>query len=321
MKMKKTGMQKLLKYLILIAAIILLIYQAEIMPETRAGKEAEAPTISPAPVELSSEAISLSLPAGLYSPNFIVMRLDSQKPLLEKGGGDRIYPASLTKIMTTIVAIENLEDLEQKLLLSDELFDALYAENSSMAGFLPGEEIAARDLLFGIMLPSGGECCVGIAEEIAGTEESFVTLMNLKAEELGMKDTHFTNTTGLHDTEHFSTVRDLAVLLQYSLQNDTFRRIFTSKQYTAAPTNLHPEGVTMYSTMFKSLEDNSIMNGELLGGKTGYTSKAGLCLASLARIGDTEYIMISAGAKGNHKTEQFNISDALTVYSRIGSRH
>src|SRR5699024_6501471 len=127
---------------------------------------------------------------------------------------EKIYPASLTKIMTAIVAIENLPDLDEQIYLSEDMFEKLYSENASMAGFLPNEKVAAIDLIYGALLPSGAESCIGLADAIAGSEKSFVKLMNEKAEELGMNDTHFTNSTGLHDRNHYTTVNDIAKLLK-----------------------------------------------------------------------------------------------------------
>lgn len=256
---------------------------------------------------------------NLYSSNAILVRLSDGTILMEKNSEDIIYPASLTKMLTAIVAIENLSDLEEEIILPDSIYSKLFKANASMAGFEAGEKVRAIDLLYGIMLPSGAECCVGLAEYIAGSEENFVQLMNQKAAELGMENTHFENTTGLHDDNHYTTVKDLAVLLRYALQNNTFRKIFTSTKYSTKPTNKHPEGITFYSTMFKKMNYQNILNGEIMGGKTGYTENAGLCLASLAQVGEQEYILISAGANGNHKTEQFNITDALTVYNSIGN--
>lgn len=142
-------------------------------------------------------------------------------------------------------------------------------------------------------------------------------LMNQKAEELGMKKTHFANATGLHNENHYTTVKDLAILLCNALKNDTFREIFTTFRYSIPPTNKHPGGITFYSTMYKRLGDQKIIDGEILGGKTGYTDKAGLCLASLAKVGELEYILITTGAKGDHHTEQYNIIDAIAVYNSI----
>jgi D-alanyl-D-alanine carboxypeptidase (penicillin-binding protein 5/6) len=142
--------------------------------------------------------------------------------------------------------------------------------------------------------------------------------MNQKAAELGMHDTHFTNATGLHDENHYTTVKDMAVLLSYALRNDEFREIFTSFRHTTKPTNKHPVGITFYSTMFENLKGTNITGGEVLGGKTGYTDEAGLCLASLAKTGGKEYILVTAGARGDHKSEQYNITDALAVYNSLG---
>jgi D-alanyl-D-alanine carboxypeptidase (penicillin-binding protein 5/6) len=236
---------------------------------------------------------------------------------MKKNSEERIYPASLTKIMTTIVAIENLPDLNRKIKLTNSTFRGLYEANASMAGFQPGEKVRAIDLLYGGMLPSGAECCVGLAIQIAGSEQNFVNKMNQNAEDLGMDNTHFENTTGLHNKNHYTTVKDLAILLSYALQDDIFRKIFTDSRYSIAPTDKHPDGITFENTMFKNMENAGINSGKILGGKTGYTFEAGLCLASLARINNAEYILVTAGAKGNHASEQYNISDAYAVYNQL----
>ena len=130
-----------------------------------------------------------------------------------------------------------------------------------------------------------------------------------------MNNTHFTNATGLHDKNHYTTVKDLATLLGYALKNNTFREIFTSSRHTTQPTNKHPDGITFYSTLFEKLDEPDIIGGKIIGGKTGYTEEAGLCLASLAKKGGKEYILVTVGARGNHKSEQYNITDALTIYN------
>ncbi|MCH1626726.1 D-alanyl-D-alanine carboxypeptidase family protein [Ferdinandcohnia quinoae] len=253
----------------------------------------------------------------LSSTNAILVRLTDNKIVEEKDSQEVIYPASLTKIMTTLVAIESISNVKERVILPDSMFTRLYEENASMAGYLPNEEIAAIDLLYGIMLPSGAEASVGLATYIAGSEESFVQLMNEKAEQLGMDNTHFTNVTGLHNPDHYTTVKDLSILLKVALKNDTFRTIFTAERYSTSPTNLHPDGITFKSTMFKNIGTNELDNGQIIGGKTGYTEEAGLCLASLAEINGEEYILITTGAPGNHQTEQFNITDALLVYGEL----
>lgn len=262
-------------------------------------------------------SISLSLDK-LNSPNAILIRLKDNATIVQKNSDEKIYPASLIKMMTAIVAIENLTNLKEEIKLTNSTFRGLYGAGASLAGFKPGERVEAIDLLYGALLPSGAECCIGLADKIAGSEHNFVKMMNQKAAELGMKNTHFENATGLQNENHYTTLKDLAILLSYALQNDTFREIFTSSHHSTGPTNKHPGGITFYSTLFEKLSSQNIMGGEIQGGKTRYTDEAGLCLASLAKVGKWEYIMITAGAKGNHYSQQYNITDALYAYDSIG---
>ena len=281
------------------------------------GSSDAGPKPVPSPKKEPAPTVSIS-PDKLNSPNAILIRLKDQTVLMQKNSGEKIYPASMTKMMTAIVAIENSPDLKEEIKLTNAVFQGLYEADATMAGFLPGEKVRVIDLLYGAMLPSGAESCIALADQIGGSEQGFAAMMNKKAAELGMDDTHFANATGLHDENHYTTVKDLAVLLSDALQNDTFREVFTSSRHSTQPTNKHPDGITFYSTMFKELKNQNIIGGEILGGKTGYTDEAGLCLASLARVGKQEYILVSAGAKGDNHTEQFNITDALAAYNGIG---
>lgn len=251
----------------------------------------------------------------LYSPYLILVDLKDQKVVTNIRSEERIYPASLTKIMTTIVAIENIADLKETIILEKVIFPDLYKANASMAGFLPGEEVSAIDLLYGTMLPSGADASIGLANGISGSEKEFVNLMNEKAKELGMEDSKFENVTGLHNDNHYTTVKDIATLLDYSLKNETFLKIFTSERHSTASTNLNSNGITFYSTMSKKTDTYEFDGGKILGGKTGYTEEAGLCLATLAEKNGNEYILVTAGAKGNSYTEQYHITDAFTVYT------
>jgi D-alanyl-D-alanine carboxypeptidase (penicillin-binding protein 5/6) len=316
-KKKKSGIVIFVKLLMMVV-IVAFVYISIITPGNNQIYEKEYDNRTP-PIPMSIEpdfTVSIS-PEKLNSSNAILIRLIDNAILMQKNSGEKIYPASLTKMMTAIVAIENLPDLNKKIMLTKSMFEGLYEANASMAGFQPGEQVRAIDLLYGIMLPSGAECCIALADHIAGSEQSFVKLMNQKAEDLGMKNTHFVNTSGLHNENHYTTVKDLAILLSYTLQNDIFREIFTTLRYSTASTNKHSGGITFYSTMYERLGAQNIIDGEFLGGKTGYTDEAGLCLASLAKVDEQEYILITAGAKGDHDSEQYNISDALAVYNSI----
>jgi len=262
-------------------------------------------------------------PDKLYSSNAILIRLEDDEVLMQKNSDEIIYPASLTKMMTAIVAIENLPNLNEKIKLTTSMFEGLYEAHASMAGFQPDEEVRAIDLLYGAILPSGAESCIALAYHIAGSEQNFVKLMNQKAKELGMENTHFENTTGLHNENHYTTLKDMSILLIYALKNDTFREIFTTFIYPIPPTNKHTAGIILYSTLYRrlcELSDKNIIDGIILGGKTGYTDEAGLCLASLGKVGDEEYILVTTAAEGNTRTEQYNVIDALTIYNSIGQK-
>lgn len=316
---KKSKIRVLLSFLLMIIIInftykcISLIGDQYLLKKDSGYRTASLPSL-----EIGHDSAAVISSDRLNSPYAILIRLNDHTILMQKKSEERIYPASLTKIMTAIVAIENLPDLQEKIILPNSMFQGLYNANATMAGFQPDEQVRAIDLLYGAMLPSGAECCMGLADRIAGSEQDFVKMMNQKAADLGMDNTNFVNATGLHDENHCTTVKDLAILLSYGLQNDTFREIFTSSRHSTQPTNKHPEGITFGSTLFEKLNSPSITGGKILGGKTGYTDEAGLCLASLAEEGKQEYILVTAGAKGNHQSEQYNITDALAVYNSLG---
>ena len=254
---------------------------------------------------------------GVNSTNVVLMDVKSGKVIGDLNGDERIYPASMTKIMTAIIALEAFSDLEHEITLSEDIFYALDGQDATQAGFRPGENVRVRDLVYGVMLPSGAECCLALADEVSGSEEAFVEKMNKKAKSIGMKDTHFMDCTGLHDPEHYSTAYDIALLLKYALHNDTFRDVVESHFHSTPATNVHSDGITYYSTMFKNMSDTSVVGGEILGGKTGYTSEAGHCLASFAQIYDREYILVTAGAAAD-ATGVPHILDAKMIYNRLG---
>ncbi len=255
--------------------------------------------------------------SGVNSSNVTLMDVKSGKVIGDMGGNEQIYPASMTKIMTAIVALESFSDLDQEITLSEDIFYSLDGQDATQAGFQPGESVRIRDLVYGVILPSGAECCLALADQVSGSEDGFVEKMNQKAKSIGMKNTNFKNCTGLHDPEHYSTTYDIALLLRYALNNDTFRDVITSHFHSTPGTNVHPDGITYYSTMFKNLSDPAVTGGEILGGKTGYTSEAGHCLASFAGIAEREYILVTAGAAAD-ATGIPHILDAQTLYNRLG---
>lgn len=248
---------------------------------------------------------------ALSSTHALLVDAQSGQIIMNQKGDEKIYPASLTKIMTTIVAIESLEDLNELIYIDGEMFPTLEAQSTTLAGFKPEEWIPAIDLLYGIMLPSGGESTIAVARAVAGSEERFVQLMNQKASELGLVNTHFVNPIGLHDPNHYTTAADMVTLLRYALNNETFKILFETPVYTTQT------GLTLESTMFKNLPRTEVTHGEIIGGRTGFTLEAGRCLISLSRINDREYILVTAGAINSFENNIQHLLDAIYIFDQL----
>ena len=259
----------------------------------------------------SAQALEVSAPSAL------LMEKETGTVLFAKDEHAKLEPASVTKVMTLLLTMEAIDAGQ---LHYDDVVTAS-AHACSMGGsqiwLKENEQMTVSDMLKAVCVVSANDCAVALAETVAGSEEAFVALMNRKAGELGMKHTHFANCTGLTSPEHYSSAADLAVLLQAALNNETFRTVFTTGQYTSSITAQHPKGLYMASTLLSRLDGGEVTGGQILGGKTGYTDAAGLCLASLAVVNGKEYILVTLGAPGNHATEQTNIMDAVQVYRRL----
>ena len=264
--------------------------------------------------QLSQSGTALVSSKGLSSSHAILIRKSDGQILMDKNADQKIYPASMTKIMTVIVALQKLPLPDQRITLTNDIFEQMEKEDASTAGFQPGEWVRSVDLMYGALLPSGGECAVGLAKAVAGSESAFAELMNQQAKKIGMDHTHFVNSTGLHRQEQYSTVKDIALLLDYALEDPTFRKIFTAHTHrTSILDNKKFGGISFSSTVFDGKNNTDLPNGKLLGGKTGSTAEAGYCLASLAEVEGEEYILVTAHAPQDGK----NINDAVKVYSEL----
>lgn len=238
----------------------------------------------------------------------IIYNLDTDELLYEYNSDQITSIASLTKIMTCIVAIENIENLDTKVTLGWNVFAGLTEAQASVAGFKYGESVSYLDLLMGAMLPSGADATRALAINISGSEEEFVKLMNAKAQELNLSNTHFANTTGLEATGHYSTVQDIATLLKYALKNETFKIIYTTREYTTT------NNLKFSSTLKKISNGYTIDVSHILGSKTGYTDEAGLCMSSIANYNGVNYLLVTAGADYHGNTPR-QLLDAIKIYS------
>ena len=248
----------------------------------------------------------------LHSRSAVLMDAASGEVLAALRPREPAPTASLTKLMTVYAAMELLPDPSAPVTVAEEMFPLLYAQNASMAGLLPGETTTVGDLWYGALLRSGAECCQALGAAVGG-EEVLLQAMNGTADELGMSRTCFKNLTGLHAEGHVSTVEDMAQLLTAALKSEAFRAVFTAWQHTLAG-DLHPEGLAVESTLSRYADALSGDGWRVLGGKTGYTDEAGLCLATLAEVNGREYLLVTAGAPGDHTTEPYHVQDAAAVY-------
>ncbi len=210
----------------------------------------------------------------------ILIDLDERTVLASKNAEKKMYPASMTKVMTLICAVENIKDTEDTFTFYAELINPVYKQNATLAGFSAGETVTICDLLYGAILPSGADATCALAEYVSGSEEEFVKLMNQKAEEMGLKNTHFTNTSGLHNSNHYSTAHDMALILEYAMNNSLCREVLSTYRYTTTKTEQHPDGLMLESTMFGRIYGNEPEGVEIIAGKTGYTDKGLHCLVS-----------------------------------------
>lgn len=230
------------------------------------------------------------------SPYVALLDVENSQVIAGRGYNEKIYPASMTKVMTLIVAVEQLQDLNQTYALSYELLDPLVREQASRAGFDPGEMVTAKDYLYGLVLPSGADAAVALSIMTAGSEEAFADLMNQKCSEIGLKNTHFMNASGLYDEQQYTTPVEMAMIMQYAMQNPTCAEVLSTYQYTTTPTAQHPEGIKLSSTMFSRMYGNEVENVTIMAGKTGYMQEAGNCLVSYAQKNGHHYVALTAGA-------------------------
>ena len=245
----------------------------------------------------------------------ILVDLTTGEAVAQRLADERIYPASMTKIMTVLVAVEMLSgaELEMTVPMSAQIVDAAIREGASRAGFEPDERVKLIDLLYGAALPSGADATSALAQYLAGSETKFVELMNQKAELLGLENTHFANASGLHHDEHYSTVREIAALMSYAMENELCRRLLSAASYTTSATDQHPYGITLYSTTFSRMTTTTFGPVSVIAGKTGYTEEARFCLASLAARPDgREYILVTVGGSSKYAP----VSDCGQLYGK-----
>lgn len=255
-------------------------------------------------------------PESVVSQHGILIDSDTGEIIAERGGDERIVPASMTKVMTVLVAAEHItpEQLDDKVKLTKEVADYSYVNDCSNTGFELDEPITVRDLFYGTIMPSGADSAVSLANYVAGSHEAFVELMNQKLEDLGLSETsHFTNCVGLYDKEHYTTPRDMAVILKAATENEWCRQVLSQHIYTTEKTKQHPDGLRISNLFLRRIEDKDT-HSTVLCAKTGFVSQSGSCAASMAvDKNGKEYLLVTAGSTSSWRC----IYDHVDIYTQF----
>lgn len=256
-------MKKLVKISCIILSLMICIMQACMID---AAKTAEN-TVADWPKSPNDKSI--------VAESAILMDVSSGLVLYKKNADKKQYPASITKIMTTLLAIEN-SSLDEIVIFSKKAVFGI-EPGSSHIGVEVGEKLTMEQCLYAMMLESANEVCLGVAEHVAGSIDGFVKLMNERAKELGCKNTHFMNPNGLHNDKHYTTANDMALIAQAAIKNNIFRKVTGTKQYTIPKTNKKKEARTWIKNHNQMLNGYKYPKYEYkycIGGKTGYTMRA-----------------------------------------------
>lgn len=238
---------------------------------------------------------------NITSKYVILYNLNDDEVLFEQDSNKQTSIASLTKMMTALVAIENIDDFDELVTITNE--DFLGTSGYSKAGFSVGDTVTYEDLLYGILLPSGADAVNAIVNNTLGYD-SFVTEMNNLADQIGLSNTSFSNPIGKDDEDNYSTASDIAILLKYALKNETFKKIFTTKEYTTS------NGLILESTLYPYKDILDV--DKIAGSKSGFTKDAGRCLASIATLNGVDYLLVVINASTDQNYSA--VLDSLAIY-------
>lgn len=228
--------------------------------------------------------------------------------LYSKNDTKKTSIASLTKMMTTLVAIEEIDNLDKIVTIKERDFEGTVGY--SKAGFKVGDKVTYRDLLYGIILPSGADAVNAVVNNTLGYDK-FIKKMNETAKRLGMNDTSYANPVGKDDENNYSTSSDLAKLLKYALKNETFKTIFTTKSYKTS------NGINLESTVNRY--ENILNTNEIKGAKSGFTKDAGRCLASITTLNNVDYLLVVINSS---TTSPYNaVKDTITIYDYYNNNY
>ena len=249
----------------------------------------------------------------MHSEFAILIDMSKNQIVAQKNADVIMNPASMTKILTILVASEHVANLDERLEITADVTDYAFRNECSVVGFEIGETPTIRDLFYGTILPSGADAAVSLACYVAGSQDAFVEMMNDKVKELGLSETaHFTNCVGLYDEAHQCTVYDMAMILKAAVENRWCRAVLSAHTYTTSATEQHPEGLTISNWFLRRIEDRDT-GGTVICAKTGFVNESGSCAASyqLSESG-TPYICVTGKSGSSWRC----IYDQVTIYKK-----
>ncbi len=278
---------------------------------TKTDVPVNAPPKSYIPITNSNDVIHITADE-INAKNAILINLNTNTVIAQIDADKRIFPASMTKVMTLLVAVENIENINDTFEMTNKIIDPLWREGATRAGFVPGD-VPLIDLLYGAILPSGADATVALAQYVTDseTEAEFVKLMNQKAVELGLVNTNFVNSSGLYNVNHYSTVRDIATIMACAIENPLCKQILCATEYRPSAEIENTSGM-LYSRWHGNLKGDEPTGVVIKGAKTGYEILAGHSMVSYAvsMDGKTEYILVTAhGAKLSTPTQERPLVD------------
>lgn len=261
---------------------------------------------------LFSVSVAATPNFDVHSNTAILIDAKSGNVLFEKNANQKAYPASTTKTLTALIALEKIANLEEEIIPSHQ---AVYSvpSGSSIAYFSEGEKLTAEQVLYGLMLPSGNDAANILAEHISGSNSEFAKLMNETAKKLGAENSNFVNPSGLHDDMHYTTAADMAKIAFHAMKNPTFREIVSKKTYDMPPTNVSSK-TRPFNTTNQLLKTGEYYFEYATGIKTGYTSQAANCLIASASKDGVDLITVVLGGNNIPVGKSAVYTDTLNLF-------
>lgn len=293
----------------------------DIVSENTISEDAVSENIAePEPLkklEAVDDGTAGAVPGDVVSEHAVLISLSENKVIAGRDYNSVINPASMTKVLTVLVAAEKMQengdDLDTQFTMTEEIENFSYVHECSNVGFSVGEVITMRDLFYGTILPSGGDAAYGLAIYAGGSMDGFAELMNEKLREIGCSENaHFTNSIGLYDENHHCTTMDMAKIMYCAMQNDLCREVLSAHKYTTSKTPEHPDGIEVSNWFLRRIEDKDT-NGIVVAAKTGFVVQSKNCAVSYAEDNyGNPYICVTGGSSSSWRC----IYDHVSIYKK-----